>query len=810
MSMTIRSRILAVLVFAPFFAAQAASYTYEHRKLPAGYKGVTYVKSGSTSYVDLDILASASTGWAMDTVMANWSTPAARAFCGSGTKVKYAKTGITLLQFRNNSGGGWGYVYGSGVDTFVMMSGSDYYKVECELRPGYQHLKVVDEFDVAQVDYQPEKPDDAVYGEDVSFFLFSDNPTAYGDAAPWTSVCYFLKLYMVAADGTRTLVRDLEPCVRESDSEPGLWDFASERFFCSAGSGKLTAGADLPRDRYVSKTGEWTLPGEEGEPRYTTIAAALADVNPTETIWLQDGFVDEESLMTFTENKNQRRVRAVVDKDDITIRSESGYVDEANGKGASIRGLGFEVQGDVTNWENAVSCVYVSGKRFLLKGVILESGATSQVDKPCGGGLFLYSTATQRIESCVIRNCASAYRGGGAYAGSETPAFHDCVISNNLALNEGGGACGGCYYDSRIIGNSAVYRGGGVMNGNTEVHVFSNCTISCNKVTIPSAGSADGHGGGVCLYGSSAGYVKGDFRDCIITNNSVPNNGGGIFAAGRVENCLLAGNRAGRGGGISGRTNVGADYVGVWDTYVKVIGCTIRDNFAKNGGGCNHAMLTNCLIVGNSTKEASVGSYLGGAGASGCDLANCVVSNNTSTSYYQQGSAAGIHSDDSDSHLIVNTLIVGNTDRGSGVGGVKGNEKTVLVNCTVTGNACTREVGSKNPGSGGVNKVILINSIDCGNDSKTADTVSAATNSCATILADTTKYPGCITDDPKLDARYAPHRKSCRNSALLFDWMTDPNDIRSKDVYGAARVQGKGPDMGAVETPDYGLIILMR
>lgn len=40
--------------------------------------------------------------------------------------------------------------------------------------------------------------------------------------------------------------------------------------------------------------------------------------------------------------------------------------------------------------------------------------------------------------------------------------------------------------------------------------------------------------------------------------------------------------------------------------------------------------------------------------------------------------------------------------------------------------------------------------------------------------------------------------------------MTDPNDVRSKDVYGAARVQGKGPDIGAVEQPDFGLMMLVR
>ena len=73
---------------------------------------------------------------------------------------------------------------------------------------------------------------------------------------------------------------------------------------------------------------------------------------------------------------------------------------------------------------------------------------------------------------------------------------------------------------------------------------------------------------------------------------------------------------------------------------------------------------------------------------------------------------------------------------------------------------------------------------------------------------------GNITIDPKFRTvdglPYYPGAAKCRNSGLKFDWMEDPADPRSKDVYGNARIQGSAPDMGAAECVSLGLMLLFR
>lgn len=44
----------------------------------------------------------------------------------------------------------------------------------------------------------------------------------------------------------------------------------------------------------------------------------------------------------------------------------------------------------------------------------------------------------------------------------------------------------------------------------------------------------------------------------------------------------------------------------------------------------------------------------------------------------------------------------------------------------------------------------------------------------------------------------------------MFDWMTDPNDVRSRDRAGDLRVRENAVDMGAFEYLTQGAFLMVR
>jgi hypothetical protein len=146
-----------------------------------------------------------------------------------------------------------------------------------------------------------------------------------------------------------------------------------------------------------------------------------------------------------------------------------------------------------------------------------------------------------------------------------------------------------------------------------------------------------------CVYLTNAATLVG-----FTLTNGVAGIGAGAYcesASAVLSNCVLSGNSAtnGSGGGAYGGT---------------LNDCTLSGNSANSGGGADSSTLDNCMLTGNSASDA-------GGGASSCTLNNCTVTGNTNL--------GSIYS------TLNNCVVSGNTG-----GGASG---STLNNCTVTGNS---------------------------------------------------------------------------------------------------------------------------
>ena len=228
--------------------------------------------------------------------------------------------------------------------------------------------------------------------------------------------------------------------------------------------------------------------------------------------------------------------------------------------------------------------------------------------------------------------------------------------------------------------------------------------------------------------------------------------GGGIWCQGvgvAVTNCVITGNTAGLSGG------------GIFEG--RVFGSTIAGNQALNGeslgGGAQMATLWDCHIMGNRAHS--------GGGVAAGELFNCLV----------EGNNAG--------------------DLGGGVHGAQ------VRNCTVAGNTAG-QVGAGAFGSSIHNTILVSNFLTNGllsNWAVPADWITYDIDySCTMPLP---KGEGNITNAALLvgpgDFHLQPY-SPCVNRGLASAWMEAATDLD-----GQLRIRNGAPDMGAYESPYWGV-----
>ncbi len=240
----------------------------------------------------------------------------------------------------------------------------------------------------------------------------------------------------------------------------------------------------------------------------------------------------------------------------------------------------------------AVRAVYL-GTGSTLRGFTVSNGYVSVWGTAANGrGGGVYADTGAVLTNCVVMDCRG-YTGGGVY-GNASNVIVDCVVSNNY-----GGIGGGVYVASDslvrmslLVTNRAANGSGGGIYAGARCRV-EGCTVSRN-VSLQS-------GGGVRLVGAS------ELRDSTVDNNRGEATSGNYYGAGVcgdngasvISNCVILFNSSRFVSGSGG----------------------------LHGGGVGQGSYYDCVVVSNSTPSG----YNGGGAAAGRYYGCQIVFNNGHT-----------------------------------------------------------------------------------------------------------------------------------------------------------------------------------
>ena len=435
--------------------------------------------------------------------------------------------------------------------------------------------------------------------------------------------------------------------------------------------------------------------------------------------------------------------------------------------------------------------------------------------------------------------------GGGVIGGS----ISNCLVTHNNVL--GGGDGGGIYnsmaYNS-IIRNNFVYAGSG---GGAFGSILYNCTV-INNACGTYGGS--GNGGGVCGSGwSYNSYVY----NCIITGNVAQvSGGGGAFTY--FYNCEVSRNSAASAGGVAmswlynclvqGNTTPGS---GGGSHNGLFYNCTVIDNTAGGvGGGGHYSEFHNSISWNNSPEDVVFNetwlTYSCGTGMYYALSPTCTTNNPmlTETSQLSEGSPCiGVANNNAWVGLASSRDLAGkkriwpefgNVDMGAYEYGSQVRYGLILglavrggtiYNCIIKSNNYIYASGvydsevyntvfennslyANMENSVGYNNLLINNLTGISNATLYNSILWNNTNGVGYGIFYNSCGPGlvgnnCITNYPKFINPTNNYRitcySPCRDTGANFSWMSDTNDIRSKDLDNRNRIYGSFVDMGPYE-----------
>lgn len=187
-------------------------------------------------------------------------------------------------------------------------------------------------------------------------------------------------------------------------------------------------------------------------------------------------------------------------------------------------------------------------------------------------------------------------------------------------------------FGAHVLVTNGVYETGGPVDRVIVIEGLTVASLNGPEVTLIKGSGPVGSNAVRCVYMEAESLLSG----FTLTNGhtqaggdfNTEGDGGGALCApsAMVSNCVITGNTASEdGGGVYGGT---------------LSQCTIIGNMAEsNGGGVESSSVFNSVLTGNSARN--------GGGSSSSRLSNCTVSGNES-----DNSAGGMHSGSADNCIV--------------------------------------------------------------------------------------------------------------------------------------------------------------
>jgi hypothetical protein len=405
---------------------------------------------------------------------------------------------------------------------------------------------------------------------------------------------------------------------------------------------------------YDEATGKWIGNVDELTNALHTAAAGCV-------VYLEKG---EYDISFLSDNAAPMRVSAT---DGGSLLS----MNKANLRLVGLTGKPDDVVITAKNSNHRILTMSASGTE--LHGVTISGGralASNASTYKCrtGGGVYI-TDASVIISNCVFTGNSAALRGGAVaaidnrkgivydsvfYGNCEAEeslcacftTLHRCVFTNNVSQGFAKEAYGGsivqsCHvYDSYFADNQS--NGCGGIRGGVAVR----CRFLRNRGYNP-LGNNWNHGGcggardavlsNCYFYGNTAyrrgGAVRGgSVVGCTVASNRTEQasngEGGGIYGATLVENCVVVSNISVNGGGVFGTTTVRDS--------------AIAYNKASSGGGAYSSALDNCAVEHNVATEYESANYGGaGGGLYGGSATNTVFRDNSCSATYNSSLLKG-------------------------------------------------------------------------------------------------------------------------------------------------------------------------
>lgn len=205
-------------------------WVYQASRLPVGYTEVEYIESTSTSqkpYIDTGFKPNQNTRVIADFQYTQTNTHPRCFGCGPWNGLAYifnAENGIS-------SNGEWRWKFGNTSSWLLTGVRTDFNRHTVEINDGKLYLDNAQIGSTTVTTFQ--------LTDNIGLFGFIQNGTLGGTSSGeyMTGKFYSFKIY-----DNGTLVRDLVPCVRDSDSKAGMYDIAGDSFYYSPNSYNFAAG----------------------------------------------------------------------------------------------------------------------------------------------------------------------------------------------------------------------------------------------------------------------------------------------------------------------------------------------------------------------------------------------------------------------------------------------------------------------------------------------------------------------------------------------------------------------------------------